>query len=225
LVTRDGYPTAGEGVSKAILISGLYQDCFIDLTKEFEGPTGQKVSVYGDFFEGGPSTRNPLLKFGDMITKEVIKVYETPIKFNIFCMTAPTCGGYNDQPITLGNIEDLFQTAFTTYSLIKQSTDAKYHPKVLGGYWGAGIFLNHPRIVVVVQLMAAQMTGVDIQFHDFPAKFYPGHYEAAKLYFDKELSPKIQEGAKIGKILDSFYSYVHKQGWKYSRSNPVPNAT
>lgn len=114
--------------------------------------------------------------------------------------------------MTKANIEDLLQTAFTSYALIKHRTEKDATPIVLGGYWGAGIFMNHPRVVVIVQLIAAQLAGVDFQFHDFPERFYPGHFAASKEYFDKELSPMISSGTTVGEVVDKFFDYLHKQG-------------
>eukprot|EP01119_Soliformovum_irregulare_P005787 TRINITY_DN1752_c2_g1_i1.p1 TRINITY_DN1752_c2_g1~~TRINITY_DN1752_c2_g1_i1.p1 ORF type:complete len:375 (-),score=88.06 TRINITY_DN1752_c2_g1_i1:82-1101(-) len=222
LITRQGGSPPG-GVSNAIIIQNLSKDCHIDVTKEFPKPGGGKTTVYGDWFEGGPSVPGPLMSFPELMLKSVIEVFPPSIYFNVYCMTAPSCMGFREQPVMKSNIEDLFSTAFTSYNLIKDSSSVV--PKVMGGYWGAGIFMNHPRVVVIVQLMAAQMAGVNFQFHDYPAQFYPGHYKAAKEYFDAFISPQITQGVSVGEILDDFYSHVRSQGWKISKSNPVPNAT
>lgn len=38
-----------------------------------------------------------------------------------------------------------------------------------------------------------QVEQVNFQFHDYPAQFYPGHYKAAKEYFDAFISPQIAQ--------------------------------
>jgi hypothetical protein len=180
--------------------------------------------VYGDWFEGGPSVGQPLMTFSEMMDKEIITIHkDKPPVFNVFCMTAPECYGLSNKPVQMSNIEDLFKTCYTAYSLIKENS--RNTPTILAGYWGAGIFMNHPRVVTIVQLTTAQMVGVNIRFHDFPAKFYPGHFQASKEYFDKEISPKVASGCNVGDILDQFFKHTQKEGWKYSKTNPVPNAT
>lgn len=96
MITRKGHSIPGEGSSKAILISNLIKDCQIDVIKEFPKPKGfghGTISVYGDWFEGGPSTGQPLMSYSEMKKKGVIQLYEDEIPFNIFCMTAPSCMG------------------------------------------------------------------------------------------------------------------------------------
>eukprot|EP01118_Nematostelium_gracile_P016105 TRINITY_DN6597_c0_g1_i1.p1 TRINITY_DN6597_c0_g1~~TRINITY_DN6597_c0_g1_i1.p1 ORF type:complete len:370 (-),score=106.47 TRINITY_DN6597_c0_g1_i1:135-1244(-) len=226
LITREGGSTPGAGKSKAILFGNLLKDCDIDSSKEFQKPKGMgsgTATIYGDWFEGGPSVGAPLLPFRTMLAEKVITIYPEGKKFNVFCMTAPSCMALTNKPVSKDNIQDLLQTALTSYTLIRENCEKT--PTVLGGYWGAGIFMNHPRVVVIVQLIAATCAGVTLQFHDFPSKFYPGHYSAAKNYFDAEILPKLEKGSKLGDIIDEFYEMTKREGWRYSRTNPVPNAT
>ncbi|MBP8926236.1 MAG: hypothetical protein KBG75_10285, partial [Pseudomonadales bacterium] len=102
----------------------------------------------------------------DAIVRASLRI-EPPTLSNLLAIAAPACGGgiYRHE-----TIDDALHTAYSGFRAIVQSCSAAgsapARPRLHSGNWGCGAFGGNPELMYLVQMIAADWTGLDaIVFH------------------------------------------------------------
>lgn len=132
-----------------VLIRGVEQRCkIVDLP-----------SIYGS-------------RFADATFEQLSKAVEVVVpkkkKTNIICMTGLSSGTGTYQ---LGEILDLYQTAFTAFSGAKNESTEPEECVIHTGHWGCGVFGGNKELITLIQQIAAMHAGIKkLVYHTFNEK-------------------------------------------------------
>jgi hypothetical protein len=137
---------------QAALIENIYRRGSLDA----QTPLSSGRSLYGNTFATASKRE---------ILSRLQKIQ--PYSSNLVAMAAPSIPEYLEgQPYQKRHLEELFYTAYTAFSAIKQKSGSD-HNILHTGNWGAGAFGNDPKVVAIIQLAAARLAGLD------EVRYYP----------------------------------------------------
>lgn len=121
----------------------------IIVSTEPNAAAGRPLGLYGNRFAAAPL---------DVVRRATQRV-EPPTFSNIIAMSAPS-GGYGDY--TAREIAFVFATAYTAFAAAVQEsrTTVEREAVIHTGFWGCGAFGGNRRLMVALQVLAAQAAGV-----------------------------------------------------------------
>jgi hypothetical protein len=170
LTVEDGRPTP-------ILIMGVERRCRVATDRNIE--EGRPVELYGNDFGRAEV---------DAVRRATTRI-EPPTITHLIAMAAPSGGRgrYNET-----TIRHVLVTAFTGFrAAVLESARAHGHrlPVVVHtGFWGCGAFGGHRVLMAMLQVLAAQMAGVErLVFHAVGAAGL-GPLEAARSLIEEHLA-------------------------------------
>ena len=105
---------------------------------------------------------------------------------------------------TLKSIKEIFDTAYTAFlaariDSIKQS-NADHHVIIHTGNWGTGAYGGNKTIMAILQILAAQVAGIDsLIYHTFSSTSSESYEEALKI-LNENLIPN-EKDIKVMNIL------------------------
>lgn len=150
------------------LITGAYRYGKIDIFT----PCVTGHSLYGENFAVASNE--------DILSK--LTVFEHPVRSNIFSIAAPTIGeNLRDRPYRRDHLKDLLFRSVAAFSAIKFECPTK---KIIvhSGNWGCGAFGHGAKAVALIQLAAANFSGID------RLEYYPldrsRDFDQAKVLFE-----------------------------------------
>lgn len=90
-----------------------------------------------------------------------------PQRVNILAMSAPCLNSKSlNEQLDARVAEDIFNTVYAGFNLVKESNEGA-PTLVHTGKIGCGIFNNNPKLVFLLQLLAAKHAGVNLVFHGY----------------------------------------------------------
>jgi hypothetical protein len=133
----------------------------------------------------------------------------SPAYSNILAMVAPLGGSGR---YSLHEITDILRTAFIGFAACKAESTT---PKVVihTGTWGCGAYGGNHTLMMLLQLCAAQLAGIDHMVFHTVSRQYSDRYEQAVQLFD-ELSKAAQLGPKdiAGRICTMGFEWGRSDG-------------
>lgn len=142
--------TAEKGRSTPVLVKGVERRCRVAIDRN--AAEGRADGLYGQRFSASPL---------DVVRRATVRI-EPPTITNLIAIAAPY-GAYGRY--TARQIEQILTTAYTGfYAAVCESDGA---PVVVHtGFWGCGAFGGHRVLMAMLQLIAAEMAGVQrLVFH------------------------------------------------------------
>jgi hypothetical protein len=145
-----GHParTRENGRSTPILVAGVPRQCALDI---FPDPDqGRPRGLYGNQFQQAS---------WDSI-RSALTILRPATITNLICIAAPTGSGR----YTAAQVENALETAYTgmkaaqVESRLKMETESV---EVHTGFWGCGAFGGNRPLMTLIQLLAAQLAGID----------------------------------------------------------------
>ncbi len=199
--TERGHPTP-------VLIRGVERRCAMALDPN--AALGRPNGLYGQQFA----------KAGEATVKQAVTALQPPTTSHILAMAAPAGGS---GPYKAEELEHILATAYTGFraavletkwargeNALQNGMDPKLEPfpdqpivVIHTGFWGCGAFGGNRDLMALLQLLAAQMAGVDrLVFHTFDQTGMQALERARTLLADLTGSPGTSTPIQvmIGKI-------------------------
>jgi hypothetical protein len=138
-----------------VLVAGAERRCAIDT-----GPNaaaGRPVGLYGNQFAAAPAE----------IVRAAVRVLAPPTRTNLIAMAAPVGNGAYRR----SQIESVLVTAYTGFSAAVAESHRMWpgaKVEVRTGFWGCGAFGGNRHAMTLLQVLAAQLAGIDcLRFYVF----------------------------------------------------------
>lgn len=212
--------TRADGVGTPVLISAVPRECELDVSQSHASTT-PRLSIWKRWTSSlsGSSPKNGPPLYGNAFQKasveEVLNALRIPPHSrlsNILAISAPTGSG----AYQYSQIEDILLNAYTGFkAAILESErlgalqrDVQIHT----GWWGCGAFGGNRTLMAMLQLLAAQMSGISrLHFHimDEPSQF---DLDEAIAFLDSILSTKPQR-------LSQVITAIHDLGFRWGTSD------
>ncbi|KAL4478865.1 hypothetical protein ABPG72_009691 [Tetrahymena utriculariae] len=159
--------------------------------------------------------------FQRMTTQELqqnMKIfYESKTISNIICMAAM---GYKHGYYTQDQIKFTLQTAFKSFYAARYITEgynAAHSCVINTGNWGCGAFGNDSVFIALIQLIAAQLSGIDILVYHTYNKQGTDCFQQGKYLYEKYVLNMQQKNPNLQEIVE--YIYKLKFQWGMSDGN------
>lgn len=137
---------------------------------------------------------------------------QEPTPSNIIAMAAPHVsppGNYSKE-----TIHQIFMTAYTAFSAAKKESAGK-KLTIDTGNWGTGAFGNDPKLMAILQILAAQSAGVDkLNYHTVTPEWSTHLQEAQQWIKNKTAQFKGKDPT-----LENWLSEVFNSKFKYRNGN------
>ncbi|MGH7281811.1 MAG: hypothetical protein ACRELY_09835 [Polyangiaceae bacterium] len=121
-------------------------------------------------FDTAPDIERPLGLYGNRFAmasfehvQSALRVIDPPTQTNLIAMAAPVGNGKYSN----GQIERVLVTAFTAFSAAIAESRARWPDasvEVRTGFWGCGAFGGNRTVMVLLQILASRLAGVDRLF-------------------------------------------------------------
>lgn len=153
-----------------VLIMGAERRCAIDFLPD--PAKGRPEGLYGrNFARARPE-----------VVRAATRLISPPTITNIIAMAAPAFG---HGPYCAEEIIFILETAFTGFlaAVIESMKKQKRRPEVVihTGFWGCGVFGGNRIMMIILQILAAQLAGVDrLIFYTLDAKGTVDYKEAIR---------------------------------------------
>jgi len=137
------------------------------------------------------------------------RIVDPPTLSNIVAMEAP----YGKGKYTLGQIQDIFSTAFTSFAAtMLESTKTYGNCTVVihTGNWGTGAYGGNKVLMAILQMLAADVAGVDVLIYHAFDKSSVDAYKTAQGVLESILTD-----VKEGETLQEALHYLYKQDFKW----------
>ena len=141
-------PTVTEETTRPtpVLITGVERRCALDTSPDLDRPQG----LYGGRFAKAPFSS----------VKSALRILQPPTRTNLIAIAAPVGNGRYSR----GQLERILLTAYTAFAAAAQ-VSAELWPgaavEVRTGFWGCGAFGGNRTVMVLLQLLAAQLARLD----------------------------------------------------------------
>lgn len=137
-----------------VLVTGVERRCEI-----MTAPTPQRPGgLYGNRFAAAPVDD----------VREAVRVIVPPTRTNLIAIAAP---GGGSGPYSRKDIEQVLVTAYTGFAAAAIESRALWPGtpvEVRTGFWGCGAFGGNRHVMTLLQLLAAQLAGIDrVRFYVF----------------------------------------------------------
>ncbi len=142
--------TVAAGQPTPVLIAGVERRCVVET--DINPERGRPLGLYGRRFARAPA---------DAVRQATTRL-EPPTVSNILAMEAPAClhGPYSED-----QLEFILQTAITGFAAARASS-APSATTIHTGFWGCGAYGGDRTLMAMLQLIAADVAGVDrVVFH------------------------------------------------------------
>lgn len=197
------WPTRTEehdGTPTPVLVRGVERRLELDTAPSLE--KGRERGLYGNLFaRATPET----------ITN-ALTVFETPRASNILAIAALVGGG----PYTLAQIERTLEVAYSGFSAVVSESKKAWPTATVvvhTGFWGCGAFGGNRTLMVLLQILAAQLAGIDtLQFHCVTAAGMLDYESGREAYDSLMKTPAQPLSSLLQRILDRGYVWGQSDG-------------
>lgn len=171
LAGRTPMTVDGRGDPTPVTISGVQRRCAIDTLPNLGG--GRPEGLYGNAFGRAPKEQ----------IMAATRALVPPTISNILAMAAPAWGNgdYTEQEIAY-----VLNAAFTGFSAARRESKrfagASSRAVIHTGFWGCGAFGGNRSLMTILQAMAGDLAGVDIEFWAFDQAGLQTSRDAYQLY-------------------------------------------
>jgi hypothetical protein len=129
-----------------VLVTGVERRCALDTAPDLDRPQG----LYGGQFAKAPFSS----------VTSALRILDPPTRTNLIAMAAPVGNGRYSRGL-LGGILLTAYTAFTAASQVSRELWPGAAVEVRTGFWGCGAFGGNRTVMVLLQLLAAQLARLD----------------------------------------------------------------
>jgi hypothetical protein len=134
-----------------VLVVGVERRCQLDTSPDVDRPLG----LYGNRFARAPFES----------VRSALTLLDPPTRSNLIAMAAPVGQGRH----TLEQLERILATAHTAFAVAAAESRTLWPDaavEVRTGFWGCGAFGGNRTVMVLLQIVAAHLGGVDrVVFH------------------------------------------------------------
>lgn len=191
-IEGDGHPTP-------VLVSGVERRVHLDTTPKRQTPSG----LYGNYFARADKAA----------VRRAAERIEPPTISNIVALEAPACGSG-----TYGahQIEGILATAFAGFRAARLETErvlrasSEVRAVVHTGWWGCGAYGGNRELMALLQLVAAELAGVELVFYCVTDEGSETLAEVVREY--ERLPAKGAMSVIINRILANEYEWGESDG-------------
>jgi hypothetical protein len=156
LLARGPEPMTCEpwGGPTPVTVTGVQRRCAIETTPD--AAAGHPHDLYGNAFAGASEAE----------VRAATRPLSPPPLGNILAMAAPA-GGRG--PYARSELQDILDTAYSGFTATRYESEAPVgaglRTIVHTGFWGCGAYGGDRTVMTILQALAADLAGVDLDFH------------------------------------------------------------